>query len=150
MRQRDLPLELRITVAQQALPFAHSKAKPDRPIKGTYGRSRTDVNEKIGPRVKVVKVNSDDADSDSVTPLDFLLGVMRDADSLPTLRLRVAGIVAPYVHRKGEPGQADEAPVAMIVVDDPYGFDADIADKLETIHRDEERLRSLEPRLSDP
>jgi hypothetical protein len=38
----------------------------------------------------------------------------------------------------------------MIVVDDPYGFDADIADKLETIHRDQERLRSLEPRLSDP
>src|SRR4029077_889722 len=101
MRQRDLPLELRITVAQQALPFAHSKAKPDRPIKGTYGRSRTDVNEKIGQRVKVVKVNSDDADADSVTPLDFLLGAMRDADSQPTLRLRVARIVAPYVHRKG-------------------------------------------------
>jgi hypothetical protein len=79
MRQRDLPLEFRVTVAQQALPFAHSKAKPDRPIKGTYGRSRTDVNEKIGPRVKVVKVNSDDADADSVTPLDFLLGTMRDA-----------------------------------------------------------------------
>jgi hypothetical protein len=95
MRQRDLPLEFRVTVAQQARPFAHSKAKPDRPIKGTYGRSRTDVNEKIGPRVKVVKVNSDDADADSVTPLDFLLGTMRDADSQPTLRLRVARIVAP-------------------------------------------------------
>jgi hypothetical protein len=69
MRQRDLPLEFRVTVAQQALPFAHPKPKPDRPIKGTYGRSRTDVNEKIGPRVKVVKVNSDDADADSVTKL---------------------------------------------------------------------------------
>ena len=149
MRQRDLPLEFRVTVAQQALPFAHSKAKPDRPIKGTYGRSRTDVNEKIGPRVKVVKVNSDDAAADSVTPLDFLLGVMRDADSQPTLRLRVARIVAPYVHRKGEPSRADEAPVAMVVLDDPYGFDADIADKLETIHRDQERLRSLEARTSD-
>ena len=114
MRQRDLPLELRVTVAQQALPFAHSKAKPDRPIKGTYGRSRTDVNEKIGPRVKVVKVNSDNADADSVTPLDFLLGTMRDADSQPTLRLRVARIVAPYVHRKGEPSRAAEAPVAMV------------------------------------
>jgi NAD(P)-dependent dehydrogenase (short-subunit alcohol dehydrogenase family) len=28
MRQRDLPLEFRVIVAQQALPFAHSKAKP--------------------------------------------------------------------------------------------------------------------------
>jgi hypothetical protein len=149
MRQRDLPLEFRVTVAQQALPFAHSKAKPDRPIKATYGRSRTDVNGKIGPRVKVVKVNSDDADADSGTPLDFLLGTMRDADSQPTLRIRVARIVAPYVHRKGEPSRADEAPVAMVVLDDPYGFDADIGDTLETIHRDQETLRSLQPRLSD-
>ena len=79
-----------------------------------------------------MKVNSDDAHAD-VTPLDFLLGVMRDADSPPAIRLRVAGIVAPYVHRKGEPSRADEAPVARAVVDDPYGFDADIADKLETV-----------------
>jgi hypothetical protein len=146
MRQEDLPLELRVTVAQQALPFTHPKPKPDRPIK--YGQSRTGVNEKIGPRVKVVKVNSDDAHAD-VTPLDFLLGVMRDADSPPAIRLRVAAMVAPYVHRKGEPGQVDEAPVARTVVDDLYGFDADIADKLESIHRDQERLRSLEPSVSD-
>jgi hypothetical protein len=146
MRQADLPLRLRVTVAQQALPFAHAKPKPDRPIK--YGQSRTGVNEKIGPRVKVVKVNSDDAHAD-VTPLDFLLGVMRDADSPPAIRLRVAGIVAPYVHRKGEPGQVEEAPAARAVVDDPYWFNPDIADKLESIHRDQERLRSLEPRVSD-
>src|SRR5271163_4732414 len=38
MRQADLPLRLRVTVAQQALPFAHAKPKPDRPIK--YGQSR--------------------------------------------------------------------------------------------------------------
>jgi hypothetical protein len=101
MRQGNLPLEFRVTVAQQALPFTHPKPKPDRPIKGRYGNSRNGVNERIGPRVKVVKVI--DAYSDSVTPLDFLLGVMRDADSPPTLRLRVAGIVAPYVHQKGEP-----------------------------------------------
>jgi hypothetical protein len=92
-----------------------------------------------------VKVSSDDADSDSVTPPDFLLGVMRDADGPPALRLRIAGIVAPYVHRKGEPSQVDEPPVAMTVVEDPYGFDADIADKLETINRDEARLSALAP-----
>jgi hypothetical protein len=85
--------------------------------------------------VKVVKVNSDDADADSVTPLDFLLGVMRDADSQPTLRLRVARIVAPYVHRKGEPSPADEAPVAMVVLDDSYGFDGAPANLAETCLR---------------
>jgi hypothetical protein len=157
MRQGDLPLELRVTVAQQALPFTHPKPKPDKPIKpkpdkpikGTYGDSRNGVNEKIGARVKVVKVNADDACSDSVTPLDFLLGVMRDAESPAALRLRVVGIVAPYVHRKGEPIEVGEPPVAMVVVEDPYGFDADIADKLETINREQERLRAFEPRLSD-
>jgi hypothetical protein len=163
MRQGDLPLEFRVTVAQQALPFTHPrplpftrpKPKPDKPINGThsyrdtYGDPRNGVNEKIGPRIKVMKVNSDHACSDNLTPLDFLLGVMRDAESPPALRLRVVGIVAPYVHRKGEPIEVGEPPVAMVVVEDAYGFDADIADKLETINRDQERLRALEPRLSD-
>jgi hypothetical protein len=129
MRQEDLDLEVRIAVAQQALPFAHSRPK---------------VNDKIGPRVKVVKVNSD-ADSDNVTPLDFLLGVMKDADTPPTLRLRVAGIVAPYVHRKGEPNRADEAPTEMRVVDDPYGFDADLVDKVASIDHDQEQLDATMP-----
>jgi hypothetical protein len=51
--------------------------------------------------------------------------MMRDAESPAALRFRVAGIVAPYVHRKGEPIEVDEPPVAMTVVEDPYGFDAD-------------------------
>ena len=34
MRQRDLPLEVRVKVAQQALPFAHSKPKAVRSTKG--------------------------------------------------------------------------------------------------------------------
>src|SRR4029077_16208730 len=134
MRQGDLPLELRVTVAHQALPLAHRKPKP------TYGRSRTGVNEKIGPRVKVVKVNSDDANAHSVTPLDFLLGVMRDANSPPALRVTAAGMVAPYVHPKGEP---NEAPSKMTVVDDPYGFDVDIGDRHKSIEQAQERLDSL-------
>jgi hypothetical protein len=142
MRRVDLPLELRVTVAQQALPFTQPKPRPNKPIRGAYG-------EKIGPRVKVVKVNADDACCDNVAPLDFLLGVMRDADSPPALRLRIVRIVAPYVHRKGEPIEVDEPPVAMVVVEDPYGFDKDIGDQLESINRDRERLRALEPRLSD-
>jgi hypothetical protein len=152
MRQVDLPLKLRVTVAQQALPFAHSKPKTyksikpktDKPIRHIWGLS--EWCRWIGPRVKVVKV---DSDSDSVTPLDFLLGVMRDADSPASLRLRVAGIVAPYIHRKGEPIDVDQPAVAMTVVEDPYGFDADIANKFETINRDQERLRTFGPRLSD-
>jgi hypothetical protein len=144
MRQADLPLELRVTVAHQALPLAHRKPKPGN---NTYGRSGTVVNKKIGPRVKVVKVNSDDANANSVTPLDFLLGVMRDANNDPALRVRAAGMVAPYLHPKGEP---NEAPSEMTVVDDPYGFGADIGDTLKSIHQDEERLCSVVRAIPTP
>ena len=88
--------------------------------------------------MKVVKVAAD-ANPHSVTPLDFLLGVMRDANNDPALRLRAAGLVAPYLHPKGEP---NEAPSEMRVVDDPYGFGADIGDTQKSIEQDEEQLRS--------
>jgi hypothetical protein len=142
MRQADLPLEFRVAAAQQALPLAHRKPKP---ANDTYGRSGTVVNKKIGARVKVVKVASD-ANAHSVTPLDFLLGVMRDANNDPALRLRAAGLVAPYLHPKGEP---NEAPSEMRVVDDPYGFGADMGDAVESIHQDQARLGSLMPQNLD-
>ena len=148
MRQGDLPLELRVTVAQQALPFAHIKPKAQMRVQRGYKQSRSRVNEQIGPRVKVAKVNADDNDADAhIMPLDFLLGVMRDPHSPPDLSLRAAGIVAPFVHSKGEPNQVDEAPGQTIVVEDPYGFDVDIGDTLESIHQDQERLGPLMPTL---
>jgi hypothetical protein len=145
MRQRDLPLQLRVTVAQQALPFAHCKPKAQIRIKRGYKQYPTDVNEKIGPRVKVAKVNADDPNNVDahVMPLDFLLGVMRDAQTPPSISLRAAIIVAPFVHSKGEPYQLDNASGEIIVVEDPYGFDADIGDRLKSMHQDEEQLRSL-------
>jgi hypothetical protein len=142
MRQRDLPVEYRVSVARQALPFAHIKKKAVTSTKVKSGDSQTVVNERLGPRVKVVKVKSDHADANSITPLDFLLGVMRDVKSPATLRLRVARMVAPYIHPKGEPSRQDEARPEMMVVDDPYGFNPEM---LETLHRDVERLRALEP-----
>ena len=138
MRQADLPLEFRVAAAQQALPLAHRKPKP---ANDTYGRSGTVVNKKIGARVKVVKVASD-ANAHSVTPLDFLLGVMRDANNDPALRIRAAGLVAPYLHPKGEP---NEAASEMTVVDDPYGFDANIGDTQKAIEQAQDQLRSLRP-----
>jgi len=140
MRQRDLPVEYRVSVAHQALPFAHAKPKALRPPKHAYGDSQTGVNG--GPHVKIVRVKSDPADLDSITPLDFLLGVMRDAKSPAGLRLRVARMVAPYIHTKGEPRRQDQARPEMMVVDDPYGFNPEM---LESLHRDVERLRALKP-----
>jgi len=145
MRQRDLPLEHRVSVAQQALPFAHAKPRASRPTKHAYGDSQTAVNGSPGPRVKVVRVKSDSSDVDSITPLDFLLGVMRDAKTPAALRLRVAKMVAPYMKPKGELSHVDETGVGMKLAEDPYGFDAHIGDTVEAIRRDEQRLRDLEP-----
>jgi hypothetical protein len=41
MRQGDLPLELRVAVAHQALPLAHRKPKPSKGTMGAPGRSST-------------------------------------------------------------------------------------------------------------
>jgi hypothetical protein len=41
MRQGDLPLELRVAVAHQALPLAHRKLKPSKGTMGAPGRSST-------------------------------------------------------------------------------------------------------------
>jgi len=134
MRQEDLDLEVRIAVAQQALPFAHSRPKGRIGAQNTNGKPWPQVNDKIGPRVEVRKVNADNVNGldANIMPLDFLLGVMRDRDVPAHLRLRAATIVAPFVHAKGESHQVDEDPAEMRVVD-PHGFDADLVDKLAPI-----------------
>src|SRR5215467_7048496 len=122
MRQEDLDLEVRIAVAQQALPFAHSRPKDRIGGQNTNGKPWPQVNDKIGPRVEVRKVNADNVNGldANIMPLDFLLGVMRDPDVPAHLRLRAAVIVAPFVHAKSESHQVDEDPAEMRVVDDPY------------------------------
>ena len=67
---------------------------------------------------------------------------MRDENSPTPLRLKVTGIVAPYIHPKGKPNEVDETGVEMKIVEDPYGFDPEM---LKSLHQDVERLRALEP-----
>jgi hypothetical protein len=56
------------------------------------------------------------------TPLDFPLGVMRDPDTPANLRLRIASLLARYLHSKRSTGGPPK-----IVVDDPTGFSIDPA-----------------------
>jgi hypothetical protein len=62
----------------------------------------------------------------SMTPLEFLLGVMRDPDTPTNLRFRIASLLVPYLHPRHT---ADGAP--KIVVDDPTGFTVDPASAIE-------------------
>jgi hypothetical protein len=61
-----------------------------------------------------------------LTPLQFLLGVMRAPSTPAHLRLRIAALVAPYVHSKRA---ADGPPT--IIVEDQTGFNIDPARAIE-------------------
>jgi hypothetical protein len=71
------------------------------------------------------------ADGTDLSPLDYLLSVMHDADAKPKLRFKAARIAAPYLHSPPQPGKME------IVIEDPYGFDFDPALAREL--RDDER-----------
>ena len=55
----------------------------------------------------------------ALTPLGFLRAVLRHPDTPMHLRLRVASVLAPYLHAKAIPEAESEA---EFVVDDEYGF----------------------------
>jgi hypothetical protein len=61
-----------------------------------------------------------------MTPLEFLLGVMRDPDTPTNLRFRIASLLVPYLH----PRHTADGP-QKIVVDDPTGFNVDPAIAME-------------------
>jgi hypothetical protein len=48
------------------------------------------------------------ASDPGLSPLDFLLGVMRDSSVAPELRIRAAQAAAPYVHAKAGPSQVTD------------------------------------------
>ena len=60
------------------------------------------------------------AELHGITPLGFLLSLMRDANNDPALRLRAAGLVAPYLHPKGEPDEASPGPKNVAGIDKQY------------------------------
>ena len=127
MRDSNLPQEYRVKVAMAALPFVHAKAtKPEDDRASTkYGHSTAGVNAsghgflKAPPRVRTRRVAGSSAAEGS--PLAFLMGVMRDPDAPPHLRVQVARGIAPYVHWKSGVSQPE------VVIDDEYGFVIDPA-----------------------
>ena len=142
MGNPDLPLEVRVMAAEAALPFVHSKprvSRPDQPAPRKYGEPAPRVNVR---RVAVIGATQTAKASAAVSagngqdlpPLDFLLALMRDPGTPPQLCIKLAHIVAPYVHPKL--GHSPR-PVNAFVVDDPFGFviDPDVARALQNDNR---------------
>ncbi len=129
MRDANLPLEERVAAAEAALPFVHAKPKDpsDQSTQRKYGAAVGSVNVTkesdtgSAAPVEASAVAAADVDIRDRSPLDFLLGLMRDAQTPHHLRLRVAHISAPYLHAKLGRRKNE------IVVDDPFGFTCDPA-----------------------
>jgi len=136
MRDAQAPLELRITMAQKALPFLNARPKEMNPVPPVrdYGYGDHDqrfnaphrVPARPGRRVRIIPgvprtvPGDDEADA---TPLGFLLRVMRDSSTPPQLQIRAAGIVAPFVHAKSTRPAGGE-----VSVEDQYGFTIELTE----------------------
>jgi hypothetical protein len=135
MRDQNLPLETRITVAHEALPYVHSKPQetiPRQPTPGRYGNAYGGLNTGWGARrsieVRILRGVSEipQGKEADLTPLGFLLGVMKHEETPPRLRLRVASMVAPYLHPKRV-----GAGSMKVMVQDSTGFKVDPAVAME-------------------
>ena len=135
MREPNLPLQLRISVAHEAsLPYVHSKQQDcDRPVPGNMGLvamasmpSRIPDSGPLSENRQGERCSTTTRRWPGGNAAWFFTGGMRDADTPPHLRIRVAGMVAPYVHAKRVTADPSENPVeTTVVVDDPYGFKID-------------------------
>jgi hypothetical protein len=63
------------------------------------------------------------ADGAEMSPLDYLLSVMDDADAKPRLRIKAARIAAPYLHAHVQPKLGE----LRLVIEDSFGFEFDPA-----------------------
>jgi hypothetical protein len=89
------------------------------------------------------------ASNPDITPLDFLLGIMRDHTVPPELRVRVAQAAAPFVHAKpGNPQLADPMTDAkQIEGTSEFVIEPGLA---RTLRDDRARLRQLALRRHSP
>ena len=98
-----------------------------RPGERRGGRQRGTPNKKTALMKAAFAAAASNAD---LTPLDFMLGIMKDTTVLPQLRLKAAEAAAPYVHAK--PGRSQAT--------DPAGS----AKPIDEARRARDRNRSLE------
>ena len=157
MRDPKLRLDLRLDMAQAAAPFVHTRpsgAGRDEPevITTETGLTIRRVNANQVQKSSTRKMDAElsgpstgggggggsgieSGNGADLSPLNFLLNVMKDSDAAVRLRIKAARVAAPYRHPAGVTARS------QLVVEDPYGFDFDPAEV--TAHRDDEVEYSL-------
>jgi hypothetical protein len=151
MRNPDLPSDLRIKMAEVAAPFVHRKPTKDNPpilssrkhvaLMKAVRKGKAAQPGGADPNAgRPSTLTAEGAEEES--PLQYLMGVMRDPDIKPELRIRVAQKVVPFVHPKQKQDrQADRTEAELIdALGDEFMVDPKLAAK---IRDDELRLREL-------
>src|SRR5579863_903816 len=152
MRNPDLPSDVRIKMAEVAAPFVHRKPTKDNPrILGSPKHVALMKAVHKGKAVqpgdpKAGKPSAFTVEGEEETPLQYLIGVMRDSDIKPELRIRVARKVVPFVHPKQKQDRrADQTEAELMeALGDEFMVDPELAAK---IRDDKLRLEKLRYRL---
>jgi hypothetical protein len=125
---RDQTAEIAI-VAKIAMP------RGSRPGERRGGRKKGTPNKRTALKKEALSAASADP---TISPLNFLLGVMRDPKAPTDLRIRVARAAAPLVHAK--PGIASPGAGKASAIRETDGFTIDIEEA--------KALREIEHRLT--
>jgi hypothetical protein len=162
MRSQHFPLTTRVQAALKALPRLHAKRRADDVDEATFAPnagSSHPVNEKRssgsgasiassdkavphrGVRNTVIQEGNKNAE---LTPLDFLLGLLRSPETRHATRFKVACATAPYIHQK----KSTQDVVARAGKPDRYGFAVNLetAKEIRDIVRRIARLKKERPK----
>ena len=157
MRNPDLPSDLRIKMAEVAAPFVHRKPTKDNPRILLAPRKHVALMKAVhkgkaaqpggaDPNAGRPSTLTAEGAAEEESPLQYLMGVMRDPDIKPELRIRVAQKVVPFVHPKQKQDRkADQMDGELMqALGDEFMVDPVLAAK---IRDDELRLKDVSYRL---
>src|SRR5215471_21274495 len=119
--------------------------------RGSQPGERRGGRQKGTPNKKTALINAAlaaTASNPDISPLDFLLGVMRDPSVSPELRIRVAQAAAPFVHAKPGGSHPSDPSVSAIQIEGRRDFIIDPG-LARAFRDDSERLEQLERKQFD-
>jgi hypothetical protein len=152
MRNPSLPSDLRTKMAEVAAPFVHRKPTKDNPrilasrkhvaLMKAVHKGKAAQPGGADPNAGKPGTLAVEGAAEDETPLEYLMGVMRDPDIKPELRIRIAQRVVPFVHPKQKQDRkADQTEAELAdALGDEFLVDPELAAK---IRDDELRLKEL-------
>ena len=119
--------------------------------RGSKPGERRGGRQKGTPNKKTALINAAfaaTASNPDISPLDFLLGVMRDPSVSPELRVKVAQAAAPFVHAKPGGSRPSDRSSSAIQIEGGRDFTIDPG-LAKALRDDSERLNQLGHKQSD-